>query len=194
MRGCRYIGWLTTISLIIALAVLGSGSRGRELIDVTLIQTLGVDGHGPVTLTAVAPADEENPPQWHHTQGADLAQARKGLKELGDTRLEVTHVAQLVLGPDAKVEEILWEELGDRASGCDARVWLTDGESAEELLDNIYEPCKRLKSIEENGSTKPPTLLEALSALTREGQVTLPVLSREGDELKVTGTQVIKEG
>ena len=88
----------------------------------------------------------------------------------------------------------MWEELIDRASGCDARVWLTDGESAAELLEHIYEPCKRLKALEDNGSTKAPTLLEALSALRREGQVTLPVLSREGDELKVTGTRRIKEG
>ena len=194
MREHRCIGWLTIISLIIALAVLGSGNRGQELIDVTLIQTLGVDGPGPVTLTAVAPADQENPPQHYRTRGHDLAQAREGLKELGDTRLEVTHVARLVLGADAKVEETLWEELNDRASGCDARVWLTDGESAAELLEHIYEPCKRLKAMEENGSTKAPTLLEALSTLTREGQVTLPVLERQGDKLMVTGTQIIKEG
>ena len=188
------MGWLIIISLIVSLAVIGPAAGSQELIDVTLIQTLGVDGPGPVTLTAVAPADEEKPPQKYRTQGNDLAQAREGLRELGDTRLEVTHVAQLVLGPDAGVEEILWEELNDRASGCDARVWLAGGESAAELLDNIYEPCKRLKALEENGSTKAPTLLEALSALKREGQVTLPVLERQGDDLVVTGTRIIKEG
>ena len=194
MRGHHLIGWLIIISLIVSLAVIGPAAGSQELIEVTLIQTLGVDGAGPVTLTAVAPADEEDMPQKYRTRGENLAQARDSLKELGHTRLEVTHVAHMVLGPDALVEEILWEELNDRASGCDARVWLTDGESAVELLANIYEPCKRLKALEDNGSTKAPTLLEALSTLTREGQVALPVLTRQGDDLMVSGTQIIKEG
>lgn len=192
MRGRGIVGGLIIISLVVALAVASPGIHNRELIDVTLLQTLGVDGPGPVTLTAVAPSEGEEPPQRYRTQGDSLSQAREKLRELGKTRLEVTHVAQLVLGPDVAVERTLWEELHDRASGCDARVWLSD-RPAQELLAGVYEPCLRLRALEENGPTKAPTLLEALSAMTREGQVTLPVLALEGEDLAVVGTRTIKE-
>ena len=193
MRKYGFLSGLIIVSLIIALAVAGLANRSRELIDVTLLQTLGVDGADVVTLTAVAPSEEDSPPQRYRTQAGSLSEAREELRELGKTRLEVTHVAQLVLGPGVDVEKTLWEELNDRASGCDARVWLTDL-SAQELLGGVYEPCLRLKALEENGSVKAPTLLEALSTLTREGQVTLPLLELEGEDLRVAGTRVIKEG
>ena len=193
MRRYGLLSGLIIVSLILALAVSGLAAGSRELINVTLLQTLGVDGAGPVALTAVAPSDEKDPPQRYRTQADTLANAREELRELGKTRLEVTHVAQLVLGPDVPVEETLWAELNDRASGCDARVWLSQ-EPAGELLAGIYEPCLRLEAMEANGSTKAPTLLEALSTLTREGQVTLPVLELDGEDLRVAGTQTIKEG
>lgn len=180
---------LTAVSL--ALAALLTGCGGRELTNVTLIQTLGVDGAGEVSLTAVG--EEEDDPQRYRTQGPDLDQARQGLRELGSARLEVTHVAQLVLGPDVPVAQVLWQELTHRDSGYGATVWLTLEESAADLLTGAADPCRRLAAMEESGSAKPPTLLEAVSTLTREGQVALPVLVREGEDLRWAGERIIKE-
>lgn len=180
---------LTAVSL--ALAGLLTACGGRELTDVTLIQTVGVDGAQPVLLTAVG--EEEAETACYQTQGETLDQARQQLRELGSTRLEVTHVAQLVLGPDVPVADVLWQELTHRDSGYGATVWLTLDEPAGELLAQAADPCRRLAAMEQNGSVSPPTLLEALSTLTREGQVTLPVLEREGEELRWAGTRTIKE-
>lgn len=175
---------LTLVSLLTACG-------GQELSDVTLIQTLGVDGKTPVKLTAVG--EDESDAACYRAWGGDLVQARERLKKLGRTRLEVTHVAQLVLGPDVPVEEVLRQELANRESGYGATVWLTRSEPAGELLAQAADPCKRLKAMEKNGSVEAPTLLEALSTLTREGQVTLPVLAREGEELTAAGTWTVKE-
>lgn len=185
----RRIALLTLISLTLTGLLAACG--GQELSDVTLIQTLGVDGKTPVELTAVG--EGESDAACYRAWGGDLAQARERLKKLGRTRLEVTHVAQLVLGPDVPVEEVLRQELANRESGYGATVWLTRSEPAGELLAQAADPCKRLKAMEQNGSVAAPTLLEALSALTREGEVTLPVLAREGEELTAAGTWTVKE-
>ena len=193
MRKHPFAGRLIIVSLIVSLAVIGAAAPGRELTDVTLMGTLGVDGPGPVALTAVGEGEGGEICRYT-TQGPDLARTREALRELGDTRLEVTHVAQLVLGPDVDVEEILTRELTNRKSGSDATVWLVADESAETLLTLAKDPCKRLKALEENGSIQAPTLLEALSTLEREGEVSLPVLRRDGQELQVAGVEIIKEG
>lgn len=183
---------LTLASLF--LAVLLTGCGGQELANVTLIQTLGVDGSEQVELTAVGEGEDEDDPAYYQAQADDLALARERLQELGTSRLEMTHVAQLVLGPDVPVAEVLWQELTRRDSGYGATVWLAWDEPAGELLARAADPCQRLKAMEENGSVAAPTLLEALSALTREGEVTLPVLARQGEELRAMGTRTIKEG
>lgn len=181
---------LTLASLLLAGLLTGCG--GRELANVTLIQTLGVDGAERVELTAVGEGEDD--PACYQTQGDDLAGARERLQELGTSRLEMTHVAQIVLGPDVPVGEVLWQELTNRDSGYGATVWLTLDEPAGELLAQAAQPCQRLETMEENGSVEVPTLLEALSALSREGEVTLPVLRRQGEELYAAGTRTIKEG
>lgn len=180
---------LTAVSLALITGLTACG--GRELANVTLIQTLGVDGAQGVSLTAVG--EEETDPQRYQTQGEDLDQARQQLRELGATRLEVTHVAQLVLGPDVPVAQVLWQELTHRDSGYSATVWLTLDERAGDLLTRAADPCRRLEAMEQNGAASPPTLLEAVSALTREGEVALPVLVREGEDLRWAGTHIIKE-
>ncbi len=180
---------LLIVSLLLAAALTGCG--GRELSNVTLIQTIAVDGPGPVTLTALG--DEEEPAVYE-TRGDDVLRAQEGLRDLGTTRLEVTHVSQLVLGPDVDVAQVLWQELTHRKSGYGATVWLAGEGPAGELLAGAAQPCQRLKALEENGGVVAPTLLDALSALSREGEVSLPVLALEGEELRAVGMRTVKEG
>lgn len=179
------------IAISLLLAALLTGCAGRELSEVTLIQAIAVDGPGPVILTALG--DEEEPTVYE-IQGEDVTQAQEALKGLGTTRLEVTHVSQLVLGPDVDVSQILWQELTHRKSGYGATVWLAAESPAGELLAGAAQPCQRLKALEENGGVAAPTLLDTLSALTREGEVSLPVLAREGEELRAVGMKTVREG
>lgn len=178
----------------LALLLLLSGCGGQELANVTIIQTLGVDGSGPVELTAVGDAQQQEA-GLYRTGGEDVTQAQEGLKGLGATRLEVTHVAQLVLGPEADVTDILWQTVTHRKSGYGATVWLS-GETvtAGELLAQGKDPSQRLMSLEENAGVRAPTVLEALSALVREGEVELPVLAAVGEELHMAGYQWVKAG
>lgn len=180
---------LIFISLALAALLVAGGSR--ELTDVTLVQILGADGSKPVTLTAVG--DEEGEPRYYETKGSDVIRAQEALREEGETRLEVTHVAQLVLGPDVPVADVLWQEVTHRESGYGATIWLTEDAAAGELLREAADPVKRLRSMEDNGGVAAPTLLEALSALTREGRVTLPVLGLEGETLRVVGWRTVEE-
>lgn len=183
---------LIIISLLCAGAL--TGCSGQELTNVTLIQTLGVDGRGPVELTAVGDAQQEEAARYR-VRGADVMEAQAGLKALGETRLEVTHMAQLVLGPDADLMETLWQEVIHRKSGYGATVWLVGGElTAGEVLERAKNPSGRLKSLEENAGARAPTILEALSALVREGRVELPVLETSGEELRLAGYRTVKAG
>lgn len=183
---------LFIVSLVLAGLLTGCG--GQELADVTLIQTLGVDGPGPVEVTALGTGEEGE--RLYTIQGEDVARAQEGLRGVGDTRLTVTHVAQLVLGPGVRVEETLWQELAHRESGYGATVWLTQELSAGELLAGAEKPSARLSSLEENAGVPAPTILAALSDLERQGWVELPVLTREAGRLQVSGWRRVgkKEG
>lgn len=182
------------IMISLTLAALLTGCGGQELADVTLIQTLGVDGPAPIALTALG--DGEKGEELYTLQGEDVARAEEQLKGAGDTRLTVTHVAQLVLGPDARVEDTLWQELAHRESGYGATVWLSGDRSAGELLAGAEEASARLRSLEENAGVAAPTILEALSDLERQGWVELPVLTRQAGRLQLSGWRRVekKEG
>ena len=149
-------------TLILALALLFlAGCGGRELANVSLVRTLGIDGAGPVTVTAVAGEEEER--SLFHCEG----------------------VGQVVLGESATARA-LWDEVVHRDSGYGATVWLAEQGSAYGLLSEADDPAGRLKHLEESGVAA-PSLLEAVSALTRDGKVTVPVVGLRGGEIQVTG-------
>lgn len=184
--------FVNTALLCLAAGGLLCGCAPRELSEVTLIQTMAIDGAGPIVLTAVG--EEASGTAVYRTAGEDLSAAQDALRWEGTTRLEATHVSQLVLGPEADVPGALWAVAVHRESGCGATVWLT-GEEAGAVLSAAADPAGRLRSMEENGGVAAPTVLEALSDLEREGRVTLPVLALAGDELRAAGERTVeKEG
>lgn len=170
----------------LALMGLLSGCGGRELANVTLIQTVAVDGPGPVTLTAVGDGE------LYRLAAEDAAAGQEGLAALGVRRLETTHIQQLVLGPDVDVAECLWQEATHRESGYGATVWRHRGGPAGDLLETAPDLPQRLVSLEENGGVDAPTVLEALSDLTCRGRTRLPVLAVEGDQVLVTGYEIVE--
>ena len=182
---------LNTVLSCLAMAALLCACAPRELSDVTLIQTMALDGAGPIAVTAVG--EGEAGPEVYRAEGDDLSAAQAALQREGTTRLEATHVSQLVLGPEADVPGALWAVAVHRESGCGATVWLT-GEEAGAVLAAAEDPAGRLKSLEENAGVPAPTVLEALSDLEREGRVTIPVLELAGQELQATGERVVEKG
>lgn len=180
------------IVVSLALAALCAGCSGRELANVTLLQTVGIDGPGPVTLTAVGDGADG---AVYRTVGESAAAAREGLRSLGTTRLETTHMAQLVLGPDVDVAQCLWRELTHRKSGYGATVWLCAPETtASAVLEDGEDLPERLRALEENGGVRAPTILEALSALSETGRTELPVLAVAGGEVRVVGYKSVEVG
>lgn len=170
--------------LVLAISLLFlAGCGGKELSNVSLVRTLGIDGAGPVTVTAVAGEEAER--ALFHCEGEDVIAAQKTLETLGTERLAVTHVGQVVLGESAAVRA-LWDEVVHRDSGYGATVWLAEGSSAYGLLSEADDPAGRLKHLEESGVAA-PSLLEAVSALARDGKVTVPVVGLRGGEIQVTG-------
>lgn len=174
-----------------ACLLLLSGCGGQELKNVSLVRTLGVDGPGPVAVTAVAGEGEEE--ALFSCGGADIVEAQAVLETLGSQRLAVTHVGQVVLGQTTSAKS-LWDEVVHRESGYGATVWLAEGSSAGDLLARAEDPAGRLKHLEESGVAA-PTLLEAVSALAREGGVTVPVVGLRDGELQVVGdSRISAEG
>ncbi len=69
---------LNTVLLSLCLAALLCACAPRELSDVTLIQTMGLDGAGPIAVTAVGEA--EAGPAVYRAEGADLSTAQAALQ------------------------------------------------------------------------------------------------------------------
>lgn len=176
------------VILALGLSFVLAGCGGRELSNVSLVRTLGIDGGGPVTVTAVAGGEDER--AVFHCAGENVAEAEQTLETLGTERLAVTHVGQVVLGENASVQ-CLWDEVTHRDSGYGATVWLAEQGTAYGLLSDADDPAGRLKHLEESGVAA-PTLLEAVSALVRDGQVTVPVLGLRSGELEVVGQRALK--
>lgn len=181
------LGRLIGISLsgLIPLCLL-CACGGRELTNVTLVQTIAVDGAGPVTVTAAGDGE------IYRLCAADAAVAQEELKGLGIRRLETTHIQQLVLGADVDVADCLRREVIHRESGYGATVWRSGQGQAGRLLEAADDLPARLTSLEENAGVKAPTVLEALSDLTCRGQTRLPVLEAEGAEVRVIGYEIVE--
>lgn len=182
-RFTRLIGISLTGLIPLSLLV---ACGGQEMANVELIRTLAVDGPGPVTVTAAGEGDT------YRLTAAKAALGQEELKALGAKRLETTHVQQLVLGPDVDVTDCLWQEVTHRESGYGATVWRYPDGPAGDLLEAAPGLPDRLASLEENGGVNAPTVLEALSDLVCRGWTRLPVLASAGEELRVTGYEIVE--
>lgn len=167
-----------------------TGCGGKELSNVSLARTLGIDGGGPVVVTAVAGDEEER--ALFSAAGEDVIAAQRALETLGTERLAVTHVGQVVLGATA-APGTLWDEVLHRDSGYGATVWLAEEGSAQALLSAADDPAGRLKHLEESGAAA-PSLMEAVSALARDGRVSLPVIGIRNGEIEITGERELYAG
>ena len=149
--------------LAVGLAVILAGWRPapREPEGMALVRVLGVDGAGPVTLTAVCGGDDQENQSRGRCAGRDFGQALEGLPWSGEEELSLTSVSYLV--------------------GASASVWLAE-EGAGALLDGCGDPAGRLDLLTRQG-VEAPTAVRALAALERGEALVLPLLDGTGPEL-----------
>ena len=168
-----------------ALAVLLAGWHPvpREPEGLALVRVLGVDGPGPVTLTAVCGGeDQEGDGRRGQCTGADFEEALEEVRWSGEEELSLTSVTYIIVGREVELETVLMAALRNEELGAAATVWLgSDG--AAELLGSCEDPATALELLERRGF-EAPTVVEALAALYRGDELCLPLLTAGEDGLR----------
>ncbi|MGN0986123.1 MAG: hypothetical protein ACI4OU_06460 [Candidatus Enterenecus sp.] len=163
----------------------GCAPNAREPADLALVRVLGVDGAGPVTLTAVCGGSDQEAFCRGACAGGSFQEAKRALPWSGREELSLTSVSYLLVGPDADLYAVAIAILNDPELGGSATVWLAP-EGAAALLDGCDDPASGLELLTGAGAAA-PTVAQAAAALAAEGQVTLPrVAGRDG--------QVVEQG
>lgn len=176
--------------LCVALAVLLAGWRPapREPEGLALVRVLGVDGRGPVALTAVCGGeDQEQDHSRGRCTGADFDTALAELPWSGEEELSLTSVSYLVVGWDVDLENVLLSALRDEELGAAATVWLAE-EGAGALLEGCKDPASALELLDRQGASA-PTVVEALAALYAGDGLCLPLLMGDGEGLMLLDWQ-----
>ena len=168
----------------IALVVLLTGWHPvpKEPEGLALVRVLGVDGPGPVTLTAVCGGeDQEGDRSRGRCVGAGFEDALEEVRWSGEEELSITSVTDLITGPDVELESVLLAALRNEALGASAAVWLTESGAAE-LLGSCEDPASALELLGRQG-IQGPTVVEALAALYQGDGLRLPLLTAGEDGL-----------
>ena len=176
----------------IAMAVLLTGWHPvpKEPEGMALVRVLGVDGPGPVTLTAVCGGeDQEGNQSRGQCTGADFEEALSAVRWSGGEELSVTSVTWLVIGREVELENVLLAALRNEELGASATVWLAEGGAAE-LLGSCADPASALELLERQG-IKAPTVVEALAALYQGNELCLPLLTEKGGEAVSEGAWTV---
>ena len=94
--------------VVIALAVLLAGWRPvpREPDGLGLVRVLGVDGPGPLALTAVCGGDDQEDPSRGWCTGTDFEDALERLPWSGEEELSLTSVSYIIVGRDVELREV----------------------------------------------------------------------------------------
>lgn len=169
----------------IGLAVLLAGWRPapREPEGLALVRVLGVDGGGPVALTAVCGGEDQEDPSRGQCEGPDFSRALEGLPWSGEEELSLTSVSYLVVGQDVDLEDVLLAALRNEELGAAATVWLAE-RGAAGLLEDCGDPASALELLERQG-VEAPTVVKALAALYGGDGPRLPMLDEEGDGMRL---------
>lgn len=175
-----------TLALIPLLLLCSCAPVAREPDNLALVRVLGVDGSGPVTLTAVCGGTDEKKISRGIAAGADFLEARRQLPWSGEgVELSLTGVSYLLVGPEADLQAVLFAVLEDADLGATATVWLAE-DGAAKLLDAGDDPAADLELLALQG-VRAPTVAQAVAALSTEGSVSLPCLVERDGRLEERG-------
>ena len=165
----------------------------RELESTMLVQVLGVDWvDSGVTLTG---ADDPGSGEGNvlSATGRTMEEAEQNLKGAGEQYVSLTHVTQLVLGAQTDLAAVLAAALEKNELSQSATVWIAREGTAQELMEMVGGGGRRLSSIELNSDAQSVTVLQSLMRLNEQGEVELPLLTREGETLVYAGVRRFAE-
>jgi len=163
--------------LALGLAVLAAGWRPapQEPDGMALVRVLGVDGSGPLALTAVCGGEDQEAPDRGWCVGDSFERALEGLPWSGEKKLSLTSVSYIVVGRDVALREVLLAALRNEELGASATVWLAE-EGAAAMLSQCEDPASGLDLLTRQG-VEAPTVVEALAKLEAGETLTLPLLA-----------------
>lgn len=185
---------------LILLAGCGGQPTGWQTGNVTLVRAVGVDlAEQGVRLSASGGSRER--PLVLAAHGATVAEGMRRLGTMGDGFVHFGHADQLLLGQafaQTGVAQLLDFVARDRQIGPGARLWvLRDGSAEQALLSESANIPARLDRLADGHEGAVPklgcTITRLMSALAREGSVTVPALREEGT-LQQDGYAVLRQG
>ena len=164
-----------------ALLLTGCSAVAVEPDDLELVRVLGVDGAGPVELTAVSVGDGKG-----SAAAEDFEEAKERLPWSGaGKKLSLTGVSYLVVGPDVDLEPLIFSVLEEEELGAAITVWLA-AEGAAEVLDACENPTADLELLTLQG-VPAPTVARVAAMLSGNETLRLPCLAAEGGRLQKRG-------
>ena len=196
--------------LMIAQCLLLAGCTGlptpREMGDMALLRTVGVDGGGnDITLTvstgdrAGGSEGEKAPPLILTGRGSSLAAAAADLRQQSDSWVFFGHADQVLLGRETELLSVLSWLAHDAELSLGANVWLLGEGNGAIAVENGGEAGveKRLAALERDAklgaAPMTRTAGELYSALLDRGCAFLPVLTGAG-ELSPGGYALVNGG
>lgn len=204
-------GWLL---LLAALAVAATGldllrlrPYAREIEDMTLIRTLGVDAAegGEVAVTAASCAqDQEGAPKTLTGRSGTISGALLSIQGTGTSYIFYGHVNQLLLGEELAGRDIspaLEYVLRDVEMRLDTRLYVIKEGEAQTAISGLAERGEsagdRLEAMEDDAGLishfMPRTVREVLNDLSNRGASFAPALETEEDgSLTAAGYALLK--
>lgn len=196
--------------LMIAQCLLLAGCTGlptpREMGDMALVRTMGVDGKGTaLTLTASTgeraggSEGEKQPPLILSGQGGSLSAAAARLRQKSDSWVFSAYTDQVILGREADLLPVLSWFAHDSELSLGANVWLLGEGTAAAAVEQGGESGveKRLAALKRDArlgaAPMSRTAGEIYSSLLDRGCTFLPVL-KEAGELTPDGYALVKGG
>ncbi len=177
-------------ALAAALLLSGCAPTAREPDNLALVRVLGIDGAGPVTLTAVCGGVDQADVCRGACEDETFGLALEALPWSGREELALTSVGYLLVGRDADLEAILFGALEDEEIGASATVWQVENGAAG-TLEGCEDPAADLELLLRQG-IQAPTAAQALAALCTDGAVILPVVGESGGRLVWRGDELWK--
>ena len=174
------------LALAVSALLCGCAPTAREPDQLALVRVLGVQGNGPVELTAVCGMDNQDQQPIRGTaQGKDFSTALETVPWSGSQELSLTSVSYFMVGEDVPLKDVLEQVLEDEELGASATVWMAQGQVSL-LLGACDDPEADLTLLTNQG-VEAPTVVEVLAALTTRGSVELPRIAENGGRLEQAG-------
>lgn len=193
-----------TLFALLLLAGCSDLPDGRELGEVSILRTVGLDAvQTGVEITVSAGGQGEQAPLT--AQGVSAAEAARNVQKLGDRHIYLGHVEQLVLGEALAVQGVgaVVDYLAREPQlGLGVDLWVVRGAAKDVLcVENQPEVSRRLDLLHTDGRTEAAgvrcTAATLMSVLAQQGSVCIPAVTvAEGDRpaLRSGGYAVVRQG